>query len=482
MSQKAYCLLLLTCLAALPAASAAASAATPGPAISHSEAVKALRAAESVFTTPLASGGAPTREATPILRDLAVALPALGGANRRRGKAILTRPTDRGSAEYFGPEAKRSPICDASFCVHWTNRGKNAPSSPQFVNEVIAATKLSHSVENGELGWREPKSDDTLGSRRSAGRKGQVDVYITDLGPRLYGYATPDPHQDGSRTFAYLVLDNSYTGFPSPPIPSMQVTVAHEYNHILHFNYDTFEDLWMFESTAVWAEEQVYPEINDYLNYVKSFAGVSRLPLTTGDFQVYSEGVWNHWLDARYGPDVVRGAWEASSDGVRPAHQATAAYDKSIRAHGGQSFSREFGSFAAGTAEWNSSPSFPDAAAYPDIRRKGMLTPKPTSATLNDTSYRLVNVAPNAAPTVTLDVKAPHGVASAIALVGRGPLEAPAVTTVIRQVSRGGRVSVTLPNPAGFSRITAVIANTDATTRRGRYVSDGSKYEYKLGK
>ncbi len=39
-----------------------------------------------------------------------------------------------------------------------------------------------------------------------------------------------------------------------PPIESMQVTAAHEYNHILQFNYDLFEQVWMYESTATWVE------------------------------------------------------------------------------------------------------------------------------------------------------------------------------------------------------------------------------------
>ena len=58
----------------------------------------------------------------------------------------------------------------------------------------------------------------------------------------------------------------------------MQVTVAHEYNHILQFNYDVFEDVWLFEDTATWAEEQVYPGINDYLNYLPGVRGQAAGP------------------------------------------------------------------------------------------------------------------------------------------------------------------------------------------------------------
>ena len=46
------------------------------------------------------------------------------------------------------------------------------------------------------------------------------------------------------------------------------MTVAHEYNHILQFGYDTLQDIWLFEATATWVEQKVYPEINDYLIFM----------------------------------------------------------------------------------------------------------------------------------------------------------------------------------------------------------------------
>ena len=75
--------------------------------------------------------------------------------------------------------------------------------------------------------------------------------------------------------------------------------MAHEYNHVLQFAYDSQEDTWMFESTATWMEDEVYPEINDYLRYVPSFASASRrTPLTgnAGGLKIYGAAVWNHFL------------------------------------------------------------------------------------------------------------------------------------------------------------------------------------------
>ncbi len=58
-------------------------------------------------------------------------------------------------------------------------------------------------------------------------------------------------------------------------LEALQATMAHEYNHVLQFTYDSQvarADLWMLESIATWIEEQVYPTINDYLRYVPDFA------------------------------------------------------------------------------------------------------------------------------------------------------------------------------------------------------------------
>ena len=49
----------------------------------------------------------------------------------------------------------------------------------------------------------------------------------------------------------------------------MEVTAAHEYNHILQYAYDIFQDAWMFESTATWAEEKVFAGDDDYHGYMR---------------------------------------------------------------------------------------------------------------------------------------------------------------------------------------------------------------------
>ncbi len=426
-----------------------------------------------------------SREASAVLRRLAVLLPRLDAADRKAARRILARPTSPADPDYFGNEAAASPLCDAHFCVHWGS-GDDAPPRagggdgvPDFVEDTLAAAASSYAVENDTLDWNNPISDGSKGGGP------EVDIHLTDLGRGLFGYAAPDPGQSGRKRSSYLVLDNDYSGFQGEPVALMQVTMAHEYNHVLQFGYDTFADLWMFESSATWAEDKVFPDVNDYLNFVGTFARKPMTPLAEEDrdaTKLYGSAMWNHWLDARLGADVVRGIWERSPV-VKPESFAVAAYDAEIGSRGGGSFASQFGEFAAATAEWNATGVFPDEGSYPDVARNGKLGPNPRKFKLDHTAYRLFTIKGD--PGSRLKVKAPRKTRSAIALVGReGPRTGPDANVVIstKYLKKGGKASVRLPSGSGFDRLTAVVVNADGRVfGNGRtYTRDNRRYRASL--
>lgn len=466
---------------------AAAQAPAEGP-VTEAEALRALDDAKEALNAPQTQADA--REATLALRDLALSIPALEGRDRRRAAAILSRPTDRSDRRYFGPEAPGSPICDPGFCVHWTTKSGNAPK-PGFVGEVNGAAKRVQAVENEMLGWPAAKSDGKLGARDGKGRTGQVDIYLTDLGSRLYGYASTDPGQRGNRQFAYLVLDNDYAGFrgDDPAVELMRATLAHEYNHVLQFAQDVRQEAWMFESTATWMEPRVFPEIDDFLNFIPSFAANPDVPLTNPKVKIYGSAVFHHWLSNRYGPDVVREAWKLSRQ-ARPKHQGIAAVEAALDGEKkSRSFSKEFAAFAARTAEWQSSDAFPAASAYPDVARSGNLrAPRRGSRSagglrLDNTSYELFDVPIPPNGDVKLKGKVKRGVRSSVALVTRkGSRDSGRVKVVSRYLPKGGKAGVLLPRADRFDRITAVAINADGRTRGGLsdYRSDHSSFSLTL--
>ncbi len=85
---------------------------------------------------------------------------------------------------------------------------------------------------------------------------------------------------------------------------------------MLQYAYDVNGDAWMYESTAVWMEDQVHDAIDDWVGFLappNGWVTTPELPITLEQSpRMYGSGVWNHWLSERYGNDAVRGAWERS--------------------------------------------------------------------------------------------------------------------------------------------------------------------------
>jgi hypothetical protein len=483
------------------------------PAAADDDAV--LDAAEATVAPQQAPADAvPAGDATIALHDLAVAYPDLGRADRARAQSLLARPTDGGADPQGDGYPVAAPVASAEsphFCVFWVATpgfqdsltdftDANANGVPDYVESLLQIAEYSYSVEvaPGPMGWAPPKPDKAgCGTNPSA----RADIYLKQLGNKgLFGYETVDPGQGRARSeYGYMVLDNDYAqaeyDYADPTIPA-SVTFAHEFNHLLQMNYDTFQDTWMLESTATWSEEQVYPEVNDYLAYINSFAKYPGEPMTSTyannddrSLRIYGAAVWNHWLatgGGAYGTDVIRKAWELS-DKVKPADFALSAYGTAIDKAGGRGFSRDFVPFAAATAEWRAGAGgFPDHASYPDVARIGSLAKGDRKRfRLDHTAYRLLDVRGTGAK-LKLKVDAEQGVRAGVALVARdGDALTGSVVQKIEFLAKGGKGSVVLSQPDRFERITAVVVNAD-DRERGRaygdwvYSRDNAAFKLKL--
>jgi len=437
------------------------------------ELAKQLRSGEGVDTG---------RELTLVLKVLAEKLPELNGAERRSAERLLARPTqgqgNPGESTYTTSEAP--PVCSTHFCVHYVATTADAPpGGMSYVNAMLNEFENVYNVENGQLQWKPPVPD----HRGAPGADAEkTDVYIKNIGPEgLYGYAAPDPNQQGQQWAAFLVMDNDYaepafTSRYSSFLPPLQVTAAHEYNHVLHFGYDQNQDSWMFEAGATWMEDKVYDDINDYKGYLPEWAKRTTQPLTqfnppeTGDSnsKVYGNAVFNRWIDERYGADTIRRAWEVS---IETGDFAPAAYEKALREKG-TTFDDVFNVFAADTAEWRAAnTAFEEGGTFPDVQRVvDNLEPQTATGNRNDfvsgeldhTAYGLINVNPSGENDLTAGGTLPRGVAGAIALVGRtGDDTSGSQTVRLTRLPRGGAGKVTLGNATSFSRVTAVIVNAD---------------------
>jgi hypothetical protein len=243
---------------------------------------------------------------TMALREVANTREALSGEERLAADRLLMRPTAAGGdayLDYGGVPSEK--ICTSAICVHYVTSGVNR-TSPAWAQTTLDVLTNVHNTYRA-AGYRAPKSDSGRGGSNA------IDVYLGELGDRprgLYGYCTSDDPST-SRTnwdrWAYCALDNDYSSdeFPlNSPIDNLRVTAAHEYFHAIQYAYDRYEDGWLLEATAAWAEDELYDNVNDNVQYLPA-SQMRRpdVPLDTFDASTgFHYGTWSffRFLTERY--------------------------------------------------------------------------------------------------------------------------------------------------------------------------------------
>jgi hypothetical protein len=318
--------------------------------ISHARARSLLREVRAALDPGTAAAyGRPRTDLTSQLLELRRALPALSPSERAAADSVLLAfPPPRSNCANGLTE---KVVTTGHFCVHYSNGDTGwATTTAQTLEQVW-------SVEVDALRFRPPPPDgDSL-----------FDVYLQDLGAGYYGACAPA--EDASRSVSSCVLDDDFDPAEfggAPAIDSLQVTAAHEFFHAVQFGYDTTEDIWLMEGSAVWAEEQVFPAINDYLQYLP-FSAITQ-PRTPVDYKGvsgadlyfrYGAGLFWKFLSEHFGdPAVVRRVWEFA-EGAPYSLQAVAA----AVGERGWSFGRAFARFGV----WNTQPpgSYADRGLFP---------------------------------------------------------------------------------------------------------------------
>lgn len=319
---------------------------------------------------------------TLLLRQLRSALPALSSSDRTTAKRILARPTDSGgdcldlgdgncTNVDLGQDqgATISTYATTHFVIHYqSNPGLAAdqrPPSTAWVQTVGDTLEHVYSTEVTGMGYRAPLSD---GSEPSVGTAsnpdGKFDVFLANIGVHgLYGYTSWDSQASTGKQPPYLVLDNDYVEFPATPVHSLDVTVAHEFFHAIQFAYNVAQETWLMEGTAVWMEDQVYPTINDYLQYLK--ASTIPFPGQSIDVDAYpwhygAVVFWKYLSESLHDPSVIRQVWNYSDS--RYGRSAISSARIALAAHG-RSFAPAFALFGA----WNTKPngSYGDRRYFP---------------------------------------------------------------------------------------------------------------------
>ncbi len=226
--------------------------------------------------------------------------PAMMEAARLFGDAPLaSRPSLSGSEHITD-----SP--SGHFKIHWTNSGNDATTAA-YANNIASAADSSWTVQCDELGFFHPPPDNNVGGDN------KYDIYIKKLSDGTLGYTTTygeyrPPDSTHRCSASHIVIKNgiSNTG-------TRLSTVAHEFQHAVQMSYDYQEPVWFMENCAVWMEEIVYPDYDDYHGYISYGYNALRTPwkdIRSPAMYWYGGFPWPWMMWDRWGTESVRKVWE----------------------------------------------------------------------------------------------------------------------------------------------------------------------------
>ena len=222
----------------------------------------------------------------------------------------------------YRPNLPNSIISESgTFKIHYTTTGYDA-TTDSFATEVAQTFDYTYQIEVTELNYPAPPSDDGIDGP-------EYDIYIQSL--NAYGWTMPEysiPSTPRDDWITFIKIDNDFApgqNYFTEGLDAMRVTASHEFFHAIHFGVRapidppySDSDRFFYEVSAVWMEDKVWDEINDYYQYffnlgviTKSYYNSPGLAFNTfNDWREYGLSVWNHYLDKKYGTDTIRRIWE----------------------------------------------------------------------------------------------------------------------------------------------------------------------------
>ena len=280
----------------------------------------------------------------------------LSETGRIPGSPVSLRPTDgNADPEGHGYSVPSRFVCGAHVCVHWVIATSDAPpltdtnhnQVPDQVDRTLSAFETAWRVEVIRMGFREPMSD---ASSADHGPNDKLDVYLADVGASgLGGYvATDDPNANDDayryRNYStYIVVDDDFStsqlGASGGP-GGLRATAAHEFFHAVQYAYDSSEDPWLTEGTAVWMEDEVADDVNANRRWLRSSPLVHPWVPIDSSRGLNEYGAWIFWRfltesgpDSHVDPPRVgarRRRTRRSESVLRPSPRAGTRLDRSL--------------------------------------------------------------------------------------------------------------------------------------------------------
>ena len=254
---------------------------------------------------------------------------------------------------------KSFPSPSGFFLIHFDTTGvhsvdltdKNHNGIPDYVDSVAAYCDYAYQKEVIEFGFLSPIGDSSHGGSDA------YDIYLINLGDRdlypdsngiqdkggVYGFTQAElriNNEPGyTKSTSFIIIDNDFSpkdsmlttdnklvqSFKVFGYDGAKVTIAHEFHHAIQMRYgfDDYTGSIIAEMSSVMMEMTLYPEIQDYMQYVRSlFKNPSKYPFCTPIADVgYRYGIFTYFIQQRFGMEAVKKIWEIIGSGT-PTYRA----------------------------------------------------------------------------------------------------------------------------------------------------------------
>jgi hypothetical protein len=242
------------------------------------------------------------------------------------------------------PNLQKSIISPSSFfLIHFDTSGYNAVSKedknsngiPDYIDSTAYYFDFALRMETDSMGYLKPLPDNNLGG------SDKYDVYLMNIGQdsnAYYGLTRKDfeikPRINFPRYATNIIIDNNFSPLDSTigssdslirtysvfGIDALKITCVHEFHHAIQFSYGEQDfpiSPLLNEMSSTWMEYRLFPEIKDYLNYVKIlFQSPDKSPFGKGirDYG-YRWSIFGQYIYKLYGDSLLLRTWELIGDG-----------------------------------------------------------------------------------------------------------------------------------------------------------------------
>lgn len=242
----------------------------------------------------------------------------------------------------LAPQARQTSLLSPSglFRIYYDTSGTNAGAllagdtlripntAHEYARKAAEVFDSVYAVQMTEFGFDPPPFEEGLT---------EYAIYVLDFRGAVYGqtlFNLPLPSSGTVRPCyaSHMEIDNDFLGYETRGLDGLRVTASHEFHHVVQLGtYGLWlNDRWMHELTSTYFEEAVYPHINDYFQYIRTFMRSTERTFWSWGADGYELALWPMYLEGKYDRTIIRDIWT----GMRQIEPMTAMRD-AIQARGG---------------------------------------------------------------------------------------------------------------------------------------------------